>query len=85
MTMDREKLLKLVENSTTYETISGPYTEAIFNEGKFAQLIAKDCILTIQNKIVRNGSTPENLRTYQHVRDIAARYGIDLPIDDYES
>lgn len=84
MQLTREHLIKLVENSTTYETTSGPYTEAIFNEAKFAQLIAKDCILTIQRQIVRNGMTPENIRSYQHVEDLAARYGIELPITDYE-
>ena len=84
MQLTREHLIKLVENSTTYETASGPYTEAIFNEAKFAQLIAKDCILTIQRQIVRNGMTPENIRSYQHVEGLAARYGIELPITDYE-
>lgn len=84
MQLTRKKLIQFVENSTTYETTSGPYTEAVFNEATFAQLIAKDCILTIQREIVRNGSTPENLRSYQHVEDIANRYGIELPITDYE-
>ena len=50
---------------------------------EFSSLIVKECILTIQLQIVRNGKTPENLRSYQHVGDIAEKFGIKLPIDYY--
>ena len=81
--MDRNKVAEFIEKATTYDTISGPYVEKSLDEFKFAELIVKDCILTIQMKIVRNGSTPENLRSYQHIEDIAAKYGISLPIENY--
>lgn len=50
---------------------------------KLTELIVKQCIYTIQIKVIRDGSTPENLRSWQHVRDIAERFEIQLPIDDY--
>ena len=43
--------------------------------------VAKDCILQIQLKIPRSGNTPENQRSWKHIDDIAARYGIVLPDD----
>ena len=51
------------------------------NEEKFAELIVRECILTVQLKIVRNGHTPENIRSRQHVEDIAKKFGIELPMD----
>lgn len=50
---------------------------------KLTELVAKQCIYTIQIKVIRDGSTPENLRSWQHVRDMAERVEIQLPIDDY--
>lgn len=47
---------------------------------QFAQLIVEDCIRTIQEKIVTNGPTPANLRSYDHIDDIALKYGIKFPI-----
>lgn len=48
---------------------------------KFAELIVQECIRTVQLKIVRNGSTPENIRSRQHVEDIAKKFGIELPMN----
>lgn len=49
---------------------------------KFAELIIKDCILTIQLKMICNGpNTPENIQSKQHVNNIAEKFGIILPID----
>lgn len=49
---------------------------------EFAELVAKECIWALQLGIVRNGhSTPENLRTMQHITDIAEKFGIKLPTD----
>ena len=50
---------------------------------KFAELIVKECIYTLQLKIVRNGCTPENLRSYQHIGDLATKFDIKLPLDYY--
>lgn len=64
------------------------YTKDMFGVGhwdmpeckKFAQLIVEDCIRTIQEKIPRSGPTPENTRSYDHLDDIALKYGIEFPI-----
>lgn len=44
------------------------------------ELVAKHCIYTIQMKILRDGSTPENLRSWQHVKDIAENFEIEVLI-----
>lgn len=79
--MNRQKIATLIEHATTYDTISGPYVERSLDEYKLAELVAKECILAIQRKIVRNGNTPENLRSFQHVEDIAEMFGIELPME----
>ena len=48
---------------------------------KFAELIVKECIYTIQRKIVRNGNTPENIRSRQHINDLGNKFGITFPMD----
>ena len=52
-------------------------------EQKFAELIVKECIYTLQLKIVRNGNTPENLRSREHIRDLGEKFGIEFPMDYY--
>ena len=47
---------------------------------QFALDIVKECIMTIQREIVRNGNTPENLRSRKHLNDIATKFGIEFPI-----
>lgn len=47
---------------------------------KFAKLIVEDCIRTIQEQIETNGPTPSNLRSFDHIDDIALKYGIKFPI-----
>lgn len=79
--INRQKIATLIEHATTYDTISGPYTERSLDEFKLAEIVAKECILAIQRKVIRNGNTPENLRSYEHVEDIAKMFGIDLPMD----
>lgn len=51
-----------------------------FDPDTFAELIVKECIFTIQQKIVRNGNTPENMRSRNHVNDIAEKFDIELPM-----
>ena len=48
---------------------------------KFAELIVRECIYTIQRKIVRNGNTPENIRSRQHIIDLGNKFGITFPMD----
>ena len=50
---------------------------------KFAELIVKECIYTLQLKIVRNGNTPENLRSREHIGDLGEKFGIEFPMDYY--
>lgn len=47
----------------------------------FAKMIAQDCIITIQLHMPRNGvNSPENTISKQHIKYIAERYGIELPL-----
>lgn len=43
---------------------------------KFAELIVRECIRVVQNDIIRNGSTPENERSYLHVFALRSHFGI---------
>lgn len=45
---------------------------------EIAELIVKECILTIQRD-----PTLENIRSRKHVQDIANKFGIKLPLDYY--
>jgi hypothetical protein len=56
------------------------YTVQRFDFDKFAQLIAEECIKTIQWKIPPNGYTPENYRSLMHVSQIAEKFDIKLPL-----
>lgn len=47
----------------------------------FARLIIQECIETIQKGIQRGVSSPENIRSWNHIADIAAKFEIDLPLD----
>ena len=40
-------------------------------------IVVKECIEIIQRKIVRNGDTPENIRSRQHVKDIKEKFGLE--------
>lgn len=57
--------------------------DTIFLPEKFAELIIKECIYTLQCGIPRDGHTSENFRSREHIRDIADKFGIELPINHY--
>ncbi len=57
--------------------------ESPSNLVEFAELIIKECIYTLQLKIVRNGNTTENLRSREHIRDLGEKFGIEFPMDYY--
>ena len=43
----------------------------------FGKDVVRECIVTLQRAIVRNGSgTPENQRTMEHIEDLKARFGL---------
>lgn len=45
---------------------------------KFAELIVKECILTIQKGISLDGNTTEKfLRTMKHLKDIKEHFGVE--------
>ena len=47
----------------------------------YAQLVASDCIATIQLHMPRNGvKSPENVISRTHINNIADLYGITLPL-----
>jgi hypothetical protein len=44
------------------------------------QVVACECILTIQLKMPRNGvNSPENLQSKKHIEDISRKFGISMP------
>jgi hypothetical protein len=45
---------------------------------KMEKVDAKICIAILQGKIVRNGDTPENKRTRQHIKDIMKYFDMNL-------
>ncbi len=79
--MNKTFLKRLKQNAQTVvgEGLGGNYYD--LDEDKFAEIIVKECIVTIQRKIVRNGRTPENIRSYEHLEDIAKKFGITFPLD----
>lgn len=45
------------------------------------QVVACECILTIQLKMPRNGvNSPENLQSKKHIEDISRKFGITMPM-----
>ena len=49
----------------------------IYNE-KFAQLIVRECILTIQMGITRDGpNTEKYLRSMKHIKQIKEHFGVE--------
>jgi hypothetical protein len=81
---ERIRLLALQAGATTTQR-SGwiDYGTLDLDVEKFAELIVKECIYTLQLKIVRNGNTPENLRSREHIRDLGEKFGIEFPMDYY--
>jgi hypothetical protein len=84
--MMNERIKELVKESNLVDIIDDAYQERHdwqpFVE-RFAELIVKECIYTLQLKIVRNGNTPENLRSREHIRDLGEKFGIEFPMDYY--
>jgi hypothetical protein len=76
-----KELMNQSMESTGVEGLGGSYME--LNPKKFAELIVKECIYTLQLKIVRNGYTPENLRSLEHIKDLGEKFGIEFPMDYY--
>jgi hypothetical protein len=76
-----ERIKQLAEQATTIVDMVGPqgYTSsyANFDREKFAELIVKECILTIQMGITRDGpDTEKYLRSMKHIRQIEEHFGV---------
>jgi len=48
---------------------------------QLVESIIQECILTIQNGIQRGVSSPENIRSWNHIADIADKFNITLPLE----
>jgi hypothetical protein len=74
-----ERIKLLAEQSTTYiEPTANSGEGWIFDKEKFAQLIVKECILTIQMGITRDGhNTEKYLRSMKHLKDIKEHFGVE--------
>jgi hypothetical protein len=73
---------KFIAEETINRKISANTELYAFAE-KLAELIVQECIYTLQLKIVRNGNTPENLRSREHIKDLGEKFGIKFPMDYY--
>lgn len=50
-----KNIKELIEQATSYDPVSGPYSEVSFDEEKFAELIIKECIRLVSEP----SGTPE--------------------------
>ena len=77
-----ERIEKLITEAFFDESTNGP-DEKMYTLGErkmqlFAELIVKECILTIQKGISLDGNTTEKfLRTMKHLKDIKEHFGIE--------
>jgi hypothetical protein len=82
--MNKELFKELLEKATTYRdnpNAVGEYKHFPWVDyEKLVEAVVEECILTIQLKIIRNGDTPENNRSFKHVEDIANKFDIKLPL-----
>lgn len=85
-TLPEDRVAKLIEDATIRSCWSPGecrYLVEFVDNRKLVETVAKECILSVQREIIRNGNTPENQRSYLHVVDIAEKFGIKLPMDYY--
>ena len=77
-----KQIEKLITEALFDEATNGP-DEKMYTLGErkmqlFAELIVKECILTIQKGISLDGNTTEKfLRTMKHLKDIKEHFGIE--------
>jgi len=78
-----EQLQKLYEQSFVTDTYVnvGPDGATLgirFDPEKFAELIVRECILTIQMGITRDGTKTEKfIRSMTHIKDIKEHFGVE--------
>ena len=73
-----ERIRQLIEECTDRhfsECVGGFET---FDKEKFAELIVRECILTIQMGITRDGrDTEKYLRSMKHIKQIKEHFGVE--------
>jgi len=77
-----ERIKELYEQSLIRETgkdhAGNPMLVIKQNPEKFAELIVKECILTIQMGITRDGpNTEKYLRSIKHITQIKEHFGVE--------
>ena len=76
---ERIKELERQATETVKCGLNGTSTTESFNRKKFAELIVKECILTIQMGITRDGhNTEKYLRSIKHIKQIKEHFGVEL-------
>jgi hypothetical protein len=76
-----ERIEKFSEQARQYADTYGDRYDPIwfhmYNE-KFAELIVRECILTIQMGITRDGTKTEKFkRSMTHIKDIKEHFGVE--------
>ena len=75
---ERIKELERQATETVKCGLNGTSTTESFNRKKFAELIVKECILTIQMGITRDGhNTEKYLRSIKHIKQIKEHFGVE--------
>ena len=70
-----ERIKELIEQVGT--DVSGKWMN-VDNVEKFAELIVRECILTIQMGITRDGhNTEKYLRSIKHIEQIKKHFGVE--------
>ena len=79
----KARIQQLAEQATDVVEVVNPDTgithhREFFDQDKFAELIVRECILTIQMGITRDGRDTEKfLRSMKHIRQIQEHFGVE--------
>jgi hypothetical protein len=74
----QEFILQATETIDVYNPDTGiTHYREFFDHKKFAELIVRECILTIQMGITRDGhNTEKYLRSMEHLKQIKQHFGV---------
>jgi hypothetical protein len=74
----QEFILQATETIDVYNPDTGiTHYREFFDHEKFAELIVRECILTIQMGITRDGhNTEKYLRSMEHLKQIKQHFGV---------
>jgi len=77
-----ERIRQLAEQATSFDFggergFDGVNPREFFDKEKFAELIVRECILTIQMGITRDGHNTEKYqRSIKHIKQIKEHFGV---------